>query len=240
MRSRSSFGILVLMGRVLCVSALLAVTAQASQTVVRPTGASWNVDANSGNARRTNITGTFDTSGHPYWIDRLGYIYAIEWSERGDDPCYFKIFTARLAGSQPGTQPGTSRYTYELKSKELQLAGGCPRNESSLKRIQYQQPNAPGWTTNGLPNFVSGIKMCGNDERSSNREKLKGIALSATQVATDGRFVNVGGELREERPNCRKWYAKVSCPAGQAAYGLQVLGSSSAKGIQLECAPLRR
>ncbi len=136
--------------------------------------------------------------------------------------------------------PRISPTLLSKRLKELQLAGGCPRNESSLKRIQYQQPNAPGWTTNGLPNFVSGIKMCGNDERSSNREKLKGIALSATQVATDGRFVNVGGELREERPNCRKWYAKVSCPAGQAAYGLQVLGSSSAKGIQLECAPLRR
>ncbi|MCP5267197.1 MAG: hypothetical protein H6934_13860 [Burkholderiaceae bacterium] len=199
---------------------------------------SWEADPNSSKAKRTRVSGVHSTSSHPFWIDRRGFIYGIEWSERNDKPCFLKIYTARLRGSKPSAQYGTE-YDYEFRAKTFEMGGGCALNASSLRKLHYQIPRAPGWKTNGLPKFINAVKVCGNDKRSSNDERVKGITAYAVQVSPDGRFQNVGAELTERRTNCKKWYTKTACPAGTAAYGVQVVGDLWLKGLQLECAPLK-
>ncbi len=175
-------------------------------------------------------------------------VYGIQWSERSDQPCWFKVYTARLTGT---TGSGANKtYQWSKRAKVLSTdGGGCTENSSSRAEVFWQSEEpwrpAPQWTKTSGVHGVKAVEVCNSKERDSNKERLKGIRFHYTFVRGDGGLTNdvPVGAVKYERPNCNgNWARKVSCPAGQVASALLIYKCSGAGrhypacGIGLECA----
>lgn len=174
-------------------------------------------------------------------------VYGIQWSERSDQPCWFKVFTARLTGTTGSDASKT--YQWSKHARSLSTGGGCTEHDSSRAEVFWQGEEpwrpAPEWTKTGGVHGVKAVEVCNSKERDSNKERLKGIRLHYTYVRGDGRLTSdvPVGAVKYERPNCNgNWARKVSCPAGQVASALLIYKCSGggsynpACGIALECA----
>lgn len=200
-------------------------------------------------AERTRPSGsgsTFDvlrTSG-----DEV--IYGIEWSERGDQPCWFKVHTARLTGTAGSGASKT--YKWSKRSQDLLTSPSCSRHDASRLEVFWTSEEpwrpAPEWTRIAGVHGLQAVEVCTSKERDSNKERLKGIRFHYTYVRGDGGLTNdvAVGAVKQERPNCNgNWAPKVSCGPGKVASALLVYKCSEgganfpACGIALECAAPR-
>jgi len=139
-------------------------------------------------------------------------IYAIEMGERGDVPCYVKIYY----------------WTGEDRERRSVASGGCTGNPTSrsLQRIGYRDSQV---TPNGSLKAVRGLQVCSNG-RSGDRYRVKGLRLLAarlTEVDTgDSGTVavraNSSADASFERPNCQEWEQVRTCPAGQMMTDIDV------------------
>lgn len=195
---------------------------------------SWQADSN--NFIRTINTG-YIGSNTRLFPNKNEFIYKIEWSERNDNPCWFKASSARLR-SATEVRENVWRHDYLGSSA---IASTCSKKNSSLKTLNLNFKGPSDWLYSGIIRVVNGISICTNKRNSYMQEKLKGIKLTSTEITSDGRILDDSGIIKEERTNCKIWHEVAKCPNGQAAIGMHLqranYNNMSVYGVTLECAP---
>jgi hypothetical protein len=204
---------------------LAAAAAEAASVEVK-------VDAEGDTARASKTA----VSGHSGTEVKVGdgkhFLYGLWWSERSDDPCWMRVFGARLVDGK------WDKYTRDYALE------GCAEKAASSKGVGFQSPDT--FDRNGISEarFIRSIRICTSEKKDSSKEKLKGIEIHAVRLTTEGRLVEDGAEESAQRTNCATWEKTVSCKAGEAATALYVNSSDRAEdsfnGIALECAPVKR
>lgn len=173
-----------------------------------------------------------DSSGRTGSESKLGdgqsFIYSLEWSERSDDPCWFRTM-------------GASRNkdaAWSVATPEHQVAS-CTKNDASRKVVYLQDPQNGG----NSPRFIRSVQVCTSEKKDSYKEKLKGIRIKSARFdAASNTFVSENATEESYRTNCKTWEQEVACPEGQAATAvyLQVgqvsKGTNAYNGIALQCA----
>lgn len=160
-------------------------------------------------------------------------IYAIEFGERDDKPCYIKTFAIG-----PGvTDDDPSNI---VRTDELDLCGSRGPTSQSLRRVG--PASAP---FGNVRPALRGLGICSND-RSGDNYRIKGVRTRTGQVRETGDgSVTTGALASFERPNCREWEPLRTCPAGEVVVSLRVhyqLDSAGAvaeiTGIAPRCAAI--
>ena len=208
----------------------------ASLIFVEPTFAQgWQADSN--NFSRTINTG-YIGSNTRLFPNKNQFIYKIEWSERNDNPCWFKAYSTRLRSAIEEEQH-VWRHDYLGSSA---VASTCSKRNNSLKTVNLNFKGPSNWAYRSVIRVVNGIAVCTNNRNSYMQEKLKGIKVTSIEITSDGRIIDDSGSIKEERTNCKTWHEVAKCPSGQAAIGMHLQRSNynnmSVFGVKLECAPL--
>lgn len=160
------------------------------------------------------------------------FVYALGWSERSDEPCFFGAADARWKPEDGSFWTGGWE-TYEecdLKKSSFKMV-----NFESDSDVDLEKGHFLGWTTE---RFVSGVRVCTSKKNNSSKERLKGIKIkSSTLDLATGKVEEDGAVERTERTNCKTWHDWVECPKGKIATAVIVqTNDDGARGLQLECA----
>ncbi|MCU0657648.1 MAG: hypothetical protein MUF64_21015 [Polyangiaceae bacterium] len=156
------------------------------------------------------------------------FIYALEWSERNDDPCWFRslgIWRNKDAG-------------WNFSSPEHRVAS-CTEHPASRKTIYLQDPK----TATSSSRFIRSVQVCTSEKKDSYNEKLKGIRVKSARFdPATNTFVSENAIEESYRNNCKNWEPEVTCPEGQAATAIYLQvgqvgkGTNAYNGIALQCA----
>ncbi len=136
--------------------------------------------------------------------------------EVGDRPCSFQLQKRTL-------HPTLSGAEWEEK---VWVCGGAGRSEKTL--------------TLGAGEYIQGVRLCTNEPSDPEKARLKGVHLYGVRLQEDGTLAE-GASKKFERPNCKRWRSKVSCAAGQVAYGMRFfIGEGGIFGAELWCQPVKK
>lgn len=175
-------------------------------------------------------TGLEKRVGDPASDQAPGFLWKIEWSETSDHPCYFGAYTAKIANG-----------SWVVPSAPQVYNDICQKRAASLKTVMLQMPSGES------ARFIRSVQVCLSERKNSADERMKGIRVKSARLDADGRFVSDNATESAVRTHCKQWAPEVSCPEGQAATAMHLqvggggtgAGSSSIRGIALECAPPR-
>jgi hypothetical protein len=158
------------------------------------------------------------TGGEEKVGDGVGFLWAIEWTERGDSPCWMQMHTAYR-------EQNAATWTHQSAEHSN---GACTRHDASRKSLYLQDPSNGGES----PRFVRSIQVCTSDKKESFDEKLKGIRIkSARYDSATNKFIPENAVEEARRNHCKEWHQEVSCPDGQAATALYVNVGKSNRAV---------
>jgi hypothetical protein len=171
---------------------------------------------------KTNVSGS--TGDDVLLGDGTGFLKGFEWSERSDNPCWFRVLASFREKDAGWTDV----------NKETSV-NSCTKHEASLKTVQFQGSN---------PRFIRSVQVCTSDKKDGDKNKLKGIRIrSARFDDATSKLIPEEGVESAYRSNCKTWHQEVSCPEGQGATaihlqkgGQQGYADTSYRGIALQCA----
>ena len=173
-------------------------------------------------AMTTAISGTSGSRVTTLNGPRNYVLQAIEFSERGDNPCYIKAFFV------------TARHGYGTEQYTTEESDSCSASNNDKKVVSTGNSNAPLEAIHAI--------QVGHNKAG---DKVKAVRINGSSIDQDG-----SGDVRQdagmtdsfERPNFKEpWKNRVSCPVGQVAVGLVLHHTgfnddSRLEGIALKCA----
>lgn len=222
--------------RLLATSIVLAATTVAGLVWAKSWSADWDHRVSADKLSGNSSSGT-------NWYPRWGnyFIWRIEWAEKNDRPCWWRTHSARLVGTKSTIMESgattISEFDYEYKTDTFDTCTGGP-NMGSVKDLWFEKPGVT-WIHNGMPRFITRLRVCNSEKSSSDKERVKGLAIDGRTLTEVGTFGPLVGEKSEERPNCVKpWREWSTCPANTAAVGLELQEPGATLGVRLICAPV--
>ncbi|MEM1115436.1 MAG: hypothetical protein AAF845_12620 [Bacteroidota bacterium] len=165
----------------------------------------------SGSGGTSNGLLTSDDVRDSSWQSSHAILSRISIAEAGDNPCALRGRYWR----------SPSAWSWN----ETQSVVGCD-NETGFRHSDegYSRRMAGRQPDSNNPTAIRGLQVCTND-RSGRNLKLKGLRVFMATVNQDGSGqVTPDAGLTDafERPNCRTWTPRVTCPSGQVGVGLKV------------------
>ncbi len=82
--------------------------------------------------------------------------------------------------------------------------------------------------------FITSVQICSNG-KSGAESRLKGVRIWGSKLDAAAHFTALADPVTMERPNCKTWENRVSCPAGTVATSLDVMATSSIQKLGLRC-----
>lgn len=133
------------------------------------------------------------------------------WEDGWDDACSIAIVPGYL-------DPARSSHVDAVSRSFTSGACGGSKQEATL-------PDGA---------FVTGLQICTNGKDGSD-SRMKGMRVWGARLDASANLSSIADPVSFERPNCKRWENRVSCPTGTIATSVSVMATDSIQTMALTC-----